>query len=319
MDLGLVKRLRTQLDTKHLFSVKIADGGRVATKRSLAQISVIIQDFQFLTYVYVIPLGGCDVVLGIQWLRTLGPILWDFAKLYMQFCKDSRTYCITSPENVGSNLEDILALQMQKLLQQDTTMGAILYHLESESITLQQLESQATTSNLSNLTDQQQQELNALLEKFESIFSTPKTLPPHRLQDHKIPLIEGSTPPNSRPYRYGPVQKTEIEKCVKDLLEAGFIRMSNSLYSSPVILVRKKEGTWRMCMDYRGLNGITIKDKFPIPLIDELLDELYGAHFFSKQDLRACYHQIRMQPDDIEKTAFRTHDGHFEFLVCHLA
>lgn len=88
--------------------------------------------------------------------------------------------------------------------------------------------------------------------------------------------------------------------------------MSNSPNSSPVILVRK-EGTWTMCKNYRGLNGIKIKDKFPIPLVDELLDELYGVQFFSKLDLRVEYNQIRMHPEDVEKTAFRTHDGYYIF------
>ncbi|KAB2625792.1 hypothetical protein D8674_017452 [Pyrus ussuriensis x Pyrus communis] len=165
-----------------------------------------------------------------------------------------------------------------------------------------------------HLTKLQLQELHVPLEEFEVLFSTPSTLPPSRIHDHRIPLMEGSKPPNSKPYRYGPVQKTEIEKYVQEFLQADFIQVSNSPYSSPVILVRKKEGTWRMCMDYSGLNRITIKDKFSIPLIDELLDELFGAHYFSKLDLRVGYHQIRIHPDEVEKTAFRTHDGHYEFL-----
>ncbi|XP_015161375.1 uncharacterized protein [Solanum tuberosum] len=158
--------------------------------------------------------------------------------------------------------------------------------------------------------------IQSLSKEYPQLFVDPKGLPPSRGPfDHRIPLEADSNPINMRPYRYSSTQKDVIEKLVQDMLEQGIIQPSFSPYASPVVLVGKKDGSWRLCVDYRGLNKVTIKDKFPIPIIEELLEELGGSQIYSKIDLKSGYHQIRMAKEDIIKTAFKTHEGHYEYLV----
>ncbi|XP_071683141.1 uncharacterized protein [Lolium perenne] len=154
-----------------------------------------------------------------------------------------------------------------------------------------------------------------LLDKFSSVFDNPTSLPPSRQYDHQIPLIPGARPVSMRPYRVALELKSELEKQIQELLKQGVITHINSAFASPVILVKKSDHTWRLVVDYRHLNALTVKGKYPLPVIDELLDELAGSKWFSKLDLRASYYQIRLAPGEEYKTAFQTHNGHYEFMV----
>jgi hypothetical protein len=157
--------------------------------------------------------------------------------------------------------------------------------------------------------------LSKILTTFADIFQEPKDLPPARDIDHTIPLQNEAEVVNTRPYRMSFEQKDTMETLILHLMRSQVMRPSVSPFSSPAILVKKKDGTWRLCFDYRKLNKITIKNKYPIPVIEDLLDELHGAKLFSKIDLRSGYHQIRMHPEDIAKIAFSTYQGHFEYIV----
>ena len=143
----------------------------------------------------------------------------------------------------------------------------------------------------------------------------PAGLPPSRAVEHRIDIIPGSTPPSKPIFRMSPKELDELRKQLRELIDHGFIRPSQSPYGAPVLFVKKKDGSMRMCVDYRALNKISIKNKYPLPRVDELFDRLRGATYFSKIDLRSGYHQVRIREEDIEKTAFRTRYGHFEFLV----
>ena len=184
---------------------------------------------------------------------------------------------------------------------------------KKDIITVKEREQQV----LNSVPDVYRKNLEKLIKEYQDIFpeKLPKGVPPEREVQHQIEIEPGSKPPYRPPYRLGPAEQDELEEQIKDLLAQGFIRPSCSPYGAPVLFVPKKDGRWRMCIDYRALNKQTIKDRYPLPRIDLLLDRLGQARVFSKLDLAQGYHQIAMTNDSIEKTAFCTNLGQWEYLV----
>ncbi|WVZ01111.1 hypothetical protein V8G54_027180 [Vigna mungo] len=256
-----------------------------------------MQGHKFMVDLHVLHISGADVVLGIQWLKDLGPVVTDYSQFTMKFIRDGKF--VEFKADAPPKPSDISAQQVKRILQ--TRGAAGFFHIRILRTTTSQI-----LPNTQIAPTHHMPQIATLLHKYSQLFQKPTSIPPSRSMDHQIHLLPNSSPVSVRPYRYPHFQKAEIEKQIEEMLSDGMIQPSHSPFSSSVLLVKKKDGT---------LNAITIKDKFPIPTIDELLDELEGASWFSKLDLRQGYHQIRMSEADIPKTAFRTHHGHYEYTV----
>lgn len=259
-----------------------------------SSLTIVIQGHSVTADYYILPVAACQVVLGVQWLATLGPIETDYKKLMMIFQKGGYPCTLHGMKQMG--LEVLSQKEFNNLYGTGNLFAIIPTGAQAHQ-------------------ESHPPDLAHLLSTFSHVFKNPTELSPQRTCDHRITLQPDAKPVSVRSYRYPYYQKNDIERMVKELLQQGLIRPSHSPYSSPVLLVRKADGEWRFCIDYRALNNLTVKDKYPIPIIDELLDELHGARYISKLDLRSGYHQIRLQEEDIPKTTFRTHEGHYEFVV----
>ncbi|GJP82295.1 hypothetical protein CLOP_g12530, partial [Closterium sp. NIES-67] len=185
------------------------------------------------------------------------------------------------------------------------------------SVHLHEATADDTLKDINKLCDSVPAKLAELIRQHADIFPNdlPARLPPERPQYHKIDLEPGAQPTIRKQWRLTQPDLTELRNQLDYLLEKGFIRPSTPPFATPILFTPKKDGGLRMCIDYHALNRRTIKSRYPIPRADNLLDQLCGARFFSKIDLRSGYHQIRFFADDCHKTAFRTRYGSYEYTV----
>ncbi|MCO5556370.1 hypothetical protein L7F22_009918 [Adiantum nelumboides] len=299
----LPKKMGIKTDEMGLaYTASMATSGHeVAATPLIEKLRLHIQGYVGHEDFYIMPLEGCDVLLGMPWFYNHKAILDSFNKTVALEIKGRKI--VLDGKLKGKSVPLVSASIVPRLMKQ-YIFAYLIYVKERD---------ETESSNLSSLDVSRR----AFLHKYGDCFleALPGQLPPKRPEDHNIDLILGDAAPNKPPYRVSAAQQKEIMTQVNELLQKGHIQHSSSPFCSPMLLVQKKDGSWRMCIDYRALNKITVKNKFPIPRIDDVLDRLQEASFFNRIDLKSGYHQVRVNPVDVQRTAFRTTFGLYEFLV----
>lgn len=279
-------------------TVRLADGSRKPSSGRVVHPAVEIGEYADDRFDFtVLDLCGFDVVLGKSWLNEMSP-LPDWAGNVLRF--EHRGFLVR------------LSSDEPKLPPGLVSAASFMSSLQAgEECYLTMIKPEDVMAKGS-----MEAELQPLLDEFADVLGgLPSGLPPLRSVNHAIPLEPGAAVPPGRIYPVNAQQEAELKAQLTDLIERGFIRPSSSPFGAPVLFVKKKDGTSRMCQDFRGLNKISVKNSYPLPRIDQLLDRLCGATVFSKLDLQMGYNQVRIEPEDIAKTAFRTRYGLYEYLV----
>eukprot|EP00253_Pinus_taeda_P012349 PITA_12349 len=282
---------------KNPWLVQLATGAKRRVTAKISDCSFIIADQPVTADLNVLPLGSYDILIGMDWLEKH----WSLV--------DCKTKIIYYRDQQGNRkeLQGIKQPVQVRPITANQLMKCIRKGCQVYAIQVGYVNSKDKSVSLNSI---------PIIQEFTDVF--PKEipgLPPRRNIDFTIELIPGAAPVSRAPYRMSTPELTELKMQLQELLDKEYIRPSVSPWGAPVLFVKKKDGTLRMCIDYRQLNKLTIKNKYPLPRIDELFDQVKGATVFSKIDLRSGYHQIRIKDEDIAKTAFRTRYGHYEFVV----
>ena len=254
-----------------------------------------IQEYEFWGDLIELSFREFDVILGMDWLSRHRAIVdCRMKRVTLRTLNDSEVVFIGERPNHLSNV--ISAVVARKMVRKGCE-AYLAYVIDT-------VKARPSVSDIPTVSD------------FLDVFPEELPgLPPQREIEFAIDVVPGATPASVTPYRMAPLELKELKLQLQELLDKGFIQPSVSPWGAPMLFVKKKDGTLRLCVDYRQLNKLTVKNKYPLPRIDDLFDQLKGASIFSKIDLRSGYHQLKIKDADVHKTAFRTRYGHYEFLV----
>ncbi|GJU68694.1 putative reverse transcriptase domain-containing protein [Tanacetum coccineum] len=278
----------------NFYDIEMADGNLVSTNTVIKGCTLTLLNQPFEIDPMPIKLGSFDVVIGMDWLSKYhAKILCDEKVVHIPI--DGETLIIRGDRS-KTRLNLISCIKTERYISRGCQVFMI-----------QVMEKKPDEKRLEDI---------PVVKEFSDVFpENLPGLPPVRQVEFQIDLIPGAAPVAQTPYRLAPSEMQELSKQLQELTDRGFIRPSTSPWGAPILFVKKKDGSFRMCIDYRELNKLTIKNRYPLPRIDDLFDQLQGSSVYSKIDLRSGYHQLRVKDEDISKTAFRTRYGHYEFQV----
>jgi hypothetical protein len=251
----------------------------------------------------VIPLDICGIVLGSPYLYDRRAIFHRHENKYHLF-KNGVEYIVRA-HTKKMNLSLVNAGQMKRLV--NASKNFVLLMIKPK-VNVEKETFEGCDAKLKS-------DLYEVVNQYDEMFQKPKGLPPKRGIQHEIRLQQDCPPPNIGMYKMSVMENVQIKKQIQELLGKGVIMPNTSPCGSPIVLVPKKDGPWRMCVDFRALNKITVNNHYPLPRIDDLLDQLRGAKYFTKLDLRSGYHQIMIVEGDTWKTTFKTKQGLLEWIV----
>ncbi|GJU50679.1 putative reverse transcriptase domain-containing protein [Tanacetum coccineum] len=284
------------------YPIELVDGKLIGSNTVLRGCTLGLLGHPFNIDLMPIDLGSFDVIIGMDWLAKNHAVIVCDEKI-VRIPYGNEILIVQGDKGAKEKKSKLSIISCEKA-QKYMEKGCQLFL------------AQVTVKENKDKSEEKRLEDVPTVRDFPEVFPEDLPgLPPTRQVEFQIDLVPGAAPVARAPYRLAPSEMEELSTQLQELSDKGFIRPSSSPWGAPVLFVKKKDGSFRMCIDYRELNKLTVKNRYPLPRIDDLFDQLQGSSVYSKIDLRSGYHQLRVRDEDIPKTAFRTRYGHYEFQV----